>query len=371
MKRNQRRIAIAVYVVSCCLSGAEAHALGGPRYVTSMPAAGNFALVQNGTATPLLVSASDWPGVIRAAGDLSEDVKRVTDQQPAVLQDTAALRGRDVILIGTIGKSVLIDDLIQRHKLDVTGVAGKWESAVTTIVDQPMPGIRRALIIAGSDKRGTIFGIYDLSEQIGVSPWYWWADVRVTHQLELYVQAGRHLLDEPAVKYRGIFLNDEAPSLTGWVNEKFGGFNSKFYVHVFELLLRMKANYLWPAMWNSAFNEDDPENPRLADEYGIVMGTSHHEPMLRAQQEWKRHGTGEWDYSTNAAVLNDFWRKGIERNKNYESTITLGMRGDGDKPMTEGSNIALLEKIVADQRAILQQNMTPDIASEPKVWALY
>ena len=371
MKRNQRRIAIAVYVVSCCLSGAEAHALGGPRYVTSMPAAGNFALVQNGTATPLLVSASDWPGVIRAAGDLSEDVKRVTDQQPAVLQDTAALRGRDVILIGTIGKSVLIDDLIQRHKLDVTGVAGKWESAVTTIVDQPMPGIRRALIIAGSDKRGTIFGIYDLSEQIGVSPWYWWADVRVTHQLELYVQAGRHLLDEPAVKYRGIFLNDEAPSLTGWVNEKFGEFNSKFYVHVFELLLRMKANYLWPAMWNSAFNEDDPENPRLADEYGIVMGTSHHEPMLRAQQEWKRHGTGEWDYSTNAAVLNDFWRKGIERNKNYESTITLGMRGDGDKPMTEGSNIALLEKIVADQRAILQQNMTPDIASEPKVWALY
>ncbi len=179
------------------------------------------------------------------------------------------------------------------------------------------------------------------------------------------------MLDEPAVKYRGIFLNDEAPSLTGWVNEKFGGFNSKFYVHVFELLLRMKANYLWPAMWNSAFNEDDPENPRLADEYGIVMGTSHHEPMLRAQQEWKRHGTGEWDYSTNAAVLDDFWRKGIERNKNYESTITLGMRGDGDKPMTEGSNIALLEKIVADQRAILQQNMTPDIASEPKVWALY
>ena len=113
------------------------------------------------------------------------------------------------------------------------------------------------------------------------------------------------------------------------------------------------------------------ENPRLADEYGIVMGTSHHEPMMRAQQEWKRHGTGEWDYSTNAAVLDDFWRKGIERNKNYESTITLGMRGDGDKPMTEGSNIALLEKIVADQRAILQENMTPDIASEPKVWALY
>ncbi len=191
MKRDQRLIAIAVYVVSCCLSVAEAHALGGPRYVTSTPTAGNFALVQNGAAAPLLVSASDWPGVIRAAGDLSEDVKRVTDQQPAVLQDAAAVRGRDVILIGTIGKSILIDDLIRRHKLDVTGVAGKWESAVTTIVDQPMPGIRRALVIAGSDKRGTIFGIYDLSEQIGVSPWYWWADVRVPHQSALYVQAGK------------------------------------------------------------------------------------------------------------------------------------------------------------------------------------
>ena len=368
---GDRRLAVAIYVVGCCLLGTEAHALGGPRYVTNTPTTGDFALVQSGTATPLLVSAGDWPGVIRAVGDLSEDLQRVTDQKPAVLQDAAALHGRDVILVGTIGKSVLIDDLIRRHKLDVSGVAGKWESAVTTLVEQPMPGVRRALVIAGSDKRGTIFGVYDLSEQIGVSPWYWWADVRVPHQSALYVQSGRHVLDEPAVKYRGIFLNDEAPSLTGWVNEKFGGYNSKFYVHVFELLLRMKANYLWPAMWNSAFNEDDPENPRLADEYGIVMGTSHHEPMLRAQQEWKRHGTGEWDYSTNAAVLSHFWRKGIERNKDYESTITLGMRGDGDKPMSEGSNIALLEKIVADQRAILQQNMTPDIATEPKVWALY
>jgi hypothetical protein len=140
---------------------------------------------------------------------------------------------------------------------------------------------------------------------------------------------------------------------------------------VFELLLRLKANYLWPAMWNSAFNEDDPENPRLADEYGIVMGTSHHEPMLRAQQEWKRHGRGPWDYSTNAKVLNEFWEQGIARNKNYESTITLGMRGDGDMPMTEGANIALLEKIVAEQRKILAANMTPTLATDPKVWALY
>ncbi len=372
MRSGERRlIAVGVYILCCCLWAGEAQALGGPRYVANISMAGDFALVQRTTAAPLLVSTSDWPGVIRAVGDLSADVKRVTDLQPVVLQDAAAAHGRNVVLIGTIGKSALIDDLIRRHKLGVTGVAGKWESAITTIVEHPLSGINRALVIAGSDKRGTIFGVYDLSEQIGVSPWYWWADVRVVHRAELYVQAGRQVLPEPAVKYRGIFLNDEAPALSEWTSEKFGGFNSKFYVHVFELLLRMKANYLWPAMWGSAFNEDDPENPRIADEYGIVMGTSHHEPMLRAQQEWKRHGTGEWDYSTNAAVLKDFWRKGIERNKNYESTITLGMRGDGDMPMSEGANIALLEKIVADQRAILQQNMTPDIATEPKVWALY
>ena len=366
-----RLLARLAAISICCLIAVRTYALGTPRYIATAASTGRLCLEQNHAALPLFVSPADWPGVIRAVDDLSVDIKRVTDIQPSVLKNPARLHNTDAILIGTIGKSPIIDDLIRRHKLDVSGVAGNWESAVTTIVDHPMAGVRRALVIAGSDKRGTIFGIYDLSEQIGVSPWYWWADVRVPHRDALFVTPGRFVLPEPAVKYRGIFLNDEAPSLTGWVNEKFGGYNSKFYIHVFELLLRLKANYLWPAMWNNAFNEDDPENPRLADEYGIVMGTSHHEPMLRAQQEWKRHGTGEWDYSTNAALLQDFWRKGIERNKNYESTITLGMRGDGDKPMSEGANIALLEKIVANQRAILQENMTPTISSEPKVWALY
>ena len=161
------------------------------------------------------------------------------------------------------------------------------------------------------------------------------------------------------------------PLLTGWVNEKYGGFNHLFYEKVFELLLRLKANFLWPAMWDNAFNEDDPLNPKLADEYGIVMGTSHHEPMLRAQQEWKRHGVGPWDYATNARNLDAFWEKGIERNEDYESIITLGMRGDGDKPMAEKDDIALLEKIVADQRAIIARHLTPTVAADPQVWALY
>lgn len=359
------------FVLAACTFCHAALALGDPRYVTNQAAPGSFALTASGAAVPLWVGQDDWPGVRHAADDFSADMTRVTGRPQPLVLSAAQPHARDLVLIGTIGHSAVIDDLIRRGKLDVSGIRGQWEATVTTVVDHPMRGVDRALVIAGSDKRGTIFGVYTLSEQIGVSPWYWWADVRVPHQDALYVQPGRHTLATPAVKYRGIFLNDEAPSLTGWVNEKFGGFNSKFYVHVFELLLRLRANYLWPAMWNSAFNEDDPLNPKLADEYGIVMGTSHHEPMLRAQQEWKRHGTGEWNYATNQTVLDDFWRKGIERNKNYESTITLGMRGDGDKPMSATDDVGLLEKVVADQRQILAQNMTPDIASEPKIWALY
>jgi hypothetical protein len=352
------------------ISTTAAFALGESKYVETSPSAGSFAIAQQGGVARIYVDGADYPGVTRAAEDLRADIARVTGLHAETIHEIAGARA-DAILIGTIGKSAVIDRLIRERKIDVTGVAGKWESTLMQVVEHPLPGVKRALVIAGSDKRGTIFGIYDLSQQIGVSPWYWWADVPVVHKDALFVKAGRYVYGEPAVKYRGIFLNDEAPSLTGWVNATYGGFNSKFYVRVFELLLRLKANYLWPAMWNSAFNEDDPENPRLADEYGIVMGTSHHEPMLRAQQEWKRHGHGPWDYGTNAKVLNEFWEQGIVRNKNYESTITLGMRGDGDMPMTEGANIALLEKIVADQRAILAANITPTLEADPKVWALY
>jgi hypothetical protein len=346
------------------------YALGEPRYVSNKPDAGAFALVDHQAAVPLLVSNDDWPGVVRAAGDLSADIDRVAGLQPALFHAAADVHNPDAVLIGTIGRSALIDDLVRRHKLDVSGIAGKWETAVTTIVEHPMPGVRRALVIAGSDKRGTIFAIYDLSEQIGVSPWTWWADVRVPHQDALFVEPGRHTQPVPAVKYRGIFLNDEAPALSGWVNEKYGGYNSKFYVHVFELLLRLKANFLWPAMWNSAFAADDPLNAKLADEYGIVMSTSHEEPMMRAEKEWKR-ADGPWNYAENQKRIDEFWRTGMERDKNYEEIVTLGMRGVNDTPMSASANSELLEKIVAEQRQILKETVNPDLDRVPQVWALY
>jgi hypothetical protein len=352
------------------LSGLPAFALGEPNHVIIIPESGAFALVQKQSLTKIYIDSADWPGVLLAAASFSSDVAQVTGRTPEIVHDIGR-EDRDIVLIGTIGRSAVIDHLIAQHKLDVSAIRGHWEMSITQIIANPIPGVRNALVIAGADKRGTIFGIYDLSEQIGVSPWTWWADVPVPHKDELYVKAGTYIQPEPRVKYRGIFLNDEAPSLTGWAKEKFGGYNSKFYTRIFELLLRLKANFLWPAMWNSAFSADDPLNPKLADEYGIVMGTSHEEPMMRAEKEWTSRGSGPWDYTKNANAIDEFWRSGMERNKDYENVVTLGMRGDGDTPMSATTNIALLEKIVADQRQILHDVVNPDLSKVLQVWALY
>ncbi len=360
-------------VVFCALAARGSAALGDVPFIAFRPNSGAFALVENKTAAPLVVDATDWLGVRRAAGDLQADIERVSAMKPS-LTNTAPVGQKTAVLIGTLGHSPLLDGLVRSGKLDTVAIAGRWEAFVIQLVENPQPGLDRALVIAGSDKRGTIYGIYELSEQIGVSPWYWWADVPVPRHEALYIKPARLIETGPAVRYRGIFLNDEAPALTGWAKEKFGGLNSAFYAKVFELLLRLRANYLWPAMWSNAFNEDDPANALLADDYGIAMGTSHHEPMIRAQQEWKHHGTGAWNYSTNSDVLKKFWADGIRRNRNFESIVTIGMRGDGDEPMTKGgdmkANIALLERIVADQRALLA-SINPDVTKVPQLWALY
>ena len=344
---------------------------GSAGYVVGSPGAGRFPLAANGQVATLRLDEGEWPGVIRAANDLKADFGRVTRAEPAVVVGGQPAAAGQLVLIGTIGKSATIDRLISEGKIDGKALAGKWETFVTQAVSNPLPGVQRALVVAGSDKRGTIYGIYDISAQIGVSPWYWWADVPVPQQSSLYVLPGRHTQGTPAVKYRGIFINDEAPAMSGWTNATNGGFNSKLYTRMFELILRLKGNFLWPAMWGSAFNLDDPQNPILADEYGIVMSTSHHEPMQRAQQEWRRVGQGQWNYETNDSVLRAFWRDGIRNKGDKEGVVTLAMRGDGDAPMSREANTQLLERIVADQRKIIAEVTGKGVTATPQVWALY
>lgn len=333
--------------------------------IESAPPVGSFTLFDATGVAPVITDPADYPGVLRAAGDLRTDLARVG--APAT-QSTP----RRPILVGTLKRSALIDQLVAAGKLDATALEGKWESFAIVTVEKPTPEIDQALVIVGSDKRGSIYGIYELSRQIGVSPWHFWADVPARRHRQLYVNPGFYISDEPKVKYRGIFINDEAPALRNWAQQRYGGMNQAFYADVFELLLRCKANYLWPAMWLPvAFNDDDPGNPRLADEYGIVMGTSHHEPMMRAHHEWERFGGGAWNYETNGEKLREFWRGGIERMGDFESIVTVGMRGDGDEAMSEHTAVPLLKKIIADQRAILTEVTGKPAAKIPQVWALY
>ncbi len=339
-------------------------------YISANKGEGRFPLSSSGKSAPLYVSSEDYPGVIKVAKLFQGDIKKVTDSKPEIFIDEVP-KSKEIVIIGTLGKSKIIDKLVKDKKLDVKGVEGKWETFLIQVIEKPLPDVDRALVITGSDKRGTIYGMFDLSEKIGVSPWYYWADVPSHKKKNIYILPNRYTLGEPDVKYRGIFINDEAPALTGWVREKFGGFNSKFYEKVFELILRMKGNYLWPAMWGKAFYDDDPQNPKLADELGVVIGTSHHEPLMRAHDEWRRYGSGRWNYELNEERLKEFWREGIKRMDGFESIVTIGMRGDGDEPMTEGTAIALLERIVKDQREIIEEVTGKPASATPQKWALY
>ncbi|MDR3252824.1 MAG: glycosyl hydrolase 115 family protein [Tannerella sp.] len=351
---------LRILLFTCLIAG---RMFGAEPFVSPTGEKADFPLIVSGISASVITDDKD-PGVLRAVNSLCEDFRRVTGQLPLGLLTNA-------VIIGSIGHSDLIDRLAREGKIDRSELEGKTEKYIIQTVDNPVEGVTKGLVIAGSDKRGAIFGVYELSAQIGVSPWYYWADVPVARQTELYVRKGKYTDGEPAVRYRGIFLNDEAPALSGWAYQTFGGFNSKFYGQVMELILRLKGNFLWPAMWGRAFYDDDPANGALADEMGIIIGTSHHEPLGRAHDEWRRYGKGAWNYRANPTVLADFWRGGMERIKNYETVVTVGMRGDGDEAMSEDADIALLEKIVRDQRSIIEKVTAKKAADVPQVWALY
>ncbi|SHI52318.1 Glycosyl hydrolase family 115 [Tangfeifania diversioriginum] len=339
-------------------------------YLTNHPSPDDFTLVSSGKTAPLVLDGYEYPGVIKVAGMLQNDIYKVTGTKPRVILDQFP-QGQQAVIIGTIGQSKLIDGLVESGKISVDDIKGKWETSLIQVVENPFPNVPKALVIAGSDKRGTIYGMFDLSRQMGMSPWHFWSDVPPKSKSQLFVKNGRYNLGTPKVKYRGIFLNDEEPALGRWAVENYGGFNHLFYEKVFELILRMKGNYLWPAMWWAGFYSDDPQNAELAHELGIVMGTTHHEPMMRAHAEWKAGGEGDWNYETNEEILKEFWRGGIERMDDRESIVTLAMRGDGDMAMTDETNIELLERIVADQRKIIEDVTGEDAAETPQLWALY
>jgi hypothetical protein len=382
------RHALACAVLAACstLAARPALALGERPVVRFDAAPGAVTLARGGSAARLVVDAAEDPAVKHAAASLRDDIARVSGARPALLAavpDGAAVpaAGRgDLVLVGTLGSSPVIDRLAREGRIDVSTLRGKWEGYLIQTVRNPLPGVAQALVIAGSDRRGTVYGMYTLSEQIGVSPWHWWADVPPAHHDVLAVEQGARVQDAPAVQYRGIFLNDEAPALSGFAKDTFGGFNHRFYEKVFELILRLRGNYLWPAMWGNAFYDDDPENGRLAQAMGVVIGTSHHEPLMRAHAEWAKYGKGPWDYGKNEKVLRAFWQQGLERSHDFEKVITIGMRGDGDEPMSEESNVALLQRIVADQRALIAADAAkptldpasrPGGAAAPQMWALY
>lgn len=375
------RLASLLALTALSSPAPQALALGGADCVQTNAALDCFPLFDR-TPAAILVSTNDWPGVLRAGHDLGRDMERVTGVRPQMAADPFP-GGKYAVIIGTVGHSHLLDRLARDGKIDTTDIAGKWESFFLQVVKNPLPGLDSALVICGSDKRGAIYGAYELSEQIGVSPWHFWCDVPARRQDRLYIRPGKHVTGPPSVKYRGIFINDEAPALTEWVRKEYGAvagmrgtanYGRGFYTNIFELMLRIRANYLWPAMWGNAFNEDDPENPRLADEYGIVMGTSHQEPMLRAQQEWDRgygRTNGAWNYTrTNQRpVLHQFWREGVRRNRDFESIITMGLRAENDSGAPVGRG--LTEEIVGVQRKILSEEVNPDVTRIPQMWCLY
>ncbi len=312
-----------------------------------------FTLVDQSDLSTIYFDHSENVLIKKSADFLADDIERVTGKRPNLSSSFNVLEG-NIVLFGTVGNNPLIQKLIAEKKVNINPIAGQWERFIIQTIESPFPGVNQALVIVGSDRRGAAYGVFTLSEAIGVSPWYWWADVPVKKKENLYIENTLFVSDGPAVKYRGIFINDESPAFRYWAKEKFGEINHQCYDTIFELLLRNKANFLWPAMWlPTMFNVDDPLNPQRADEYGIVMSTSHHEPMMRAHNEWYLYNGGAWNYETNKEKLRNFWREGVERMGDYESVVTVGMRGDGDEAMAENTAIDLLQSIIKDQREIL------------------
>ncbi|ORX37574.1 hypothetical protein BD324DRAFT_622478 [Kockovaella imperatae] len=338
---------------------------------------------------PILIDSTDDEAIHIAAHFFANDIERVTGLKPAVYNDTIPRGVESAIIVGSVDSS-----LVQSFEPDWTDdMKGRWEVWDARVVKNPRVkgDLEEVLMLTGSDRRGTIYALYSISEQMGISPWYWWDDVpTLKHETIAFDSSKICSHGEPTIKYRGLFLNDELPALWNWARDYFEiplpqcPFQVGMYERVFELLLRLRANYLWPAMWAGMYYVDglNPEanglpqpaipgpNQVLAQRMGIVSGTSHHEPMARNKAEWDLEGSGPWDWTNNETLIK-WWEYGAERAKGLETMYTLGMRGDGDSPLI-GASPELVEGIVDVQRDILRRvNKRTDISDMPQTWVMY
>lgn len=334
--------------------------------------------------TQILVEKECHEGVRRIADTLAEDFKKVTGVKPECVSelDIDERSIRQVILCATIGRSSLLNEMERAGKIDLEIINGRREVFQIKIIEKPLKGIARALVICGSDKRGTIYGMFTLSEYIGVSPLCFWGDVSPVRKERIIVHEDiEQVSKEPSIRYRGFFINDEWPCFGNWTSSHFGGFNAKAYKEIFEFLLRMKGNYLWPAMWSASFPLDGPgnANEELADTYGVIIGYSHHEPCLRASEEWDKvkgnnseYGN-EWNFYTNEKGLLKYWADALKRSGKYENIITIGMRGERDTSMlgenaTIEENVNLLKDIIRKQKRLIAEHIN---GNKPLLLVLY
>jgi hypothetical protein len=383
MQPKLNLVAVAILlVVSSVTSSAQSRML----VVADQPASGSdFPIVANGHAAAIYVAPGSPETVSVAAAAFAADIEHVSGVKPRMMTSLAKPLPENLILVGMAGKSPQLERLLVARKIDESVVTGKWEAAVTTVVNAPLPGVRHALVVLGSDRRGTAYALFTISRQMGVSPWTWWADVPVTHHTSVYVRAGVHIQASPSVQYRGIFFNDEDWGLRPWAAKKMdptvdngkGNIGPHTYERVFELLLRLHANSLWPAMHpgSLAFNAV-PENARLANKWGIVMGSSHSEALLRNNVgEWNERTDGPWNYQKNAPAMNAYWDKRLQENGRYENFYTVGLRGVHDSGLeATGSpqvKAKLVEDVMAEQRKLLAARVNPDVAKIPQVLWLY
>ena len=380
MKIGYRWVGCACLVVAAGVAtSARAAVTTGRDLVSATDTPESFRLAADNATADVYVDAHDYQLASIAAGLLADDVQRVTGHRPAVKSDAAQLDG-DAVIVGTLGHCAVIDKLAADGTIHVKAIAGQWETFTWEVVDHPLANVKRALVIAGSDRRATAYGVFELSEAIGVSPWYWWADVTPAHRDALYVRPQPMQQGPPSVKYRGFFINDEDWGLEPWAAKTFepnvGNIGPKTYAKVFELLLRLRGNYLWPAMHPVSRDFGRiPENITLADDWGIVMGASHTEVMNRNNVLWPTEGVGPWNYDTNRANVLAYWGQWAKLRGPYEAVWTEGIRGVHDSamegPPDTASRIKIVEQAISDQRDLLKKYVNPDLSKVPQMFCPY